>query len=89
MPNMEELLNQKAVEIIIGRTMPLLISKVGLDYAYGRMKLSEATIRHCVFATTEDTLTVFTDFKRFYVLADIPTILPEKNDRTLEYTTPA
>ena len=52
MPNMEELLNQISVEITRDRTVKLFISKRDLDYAYGQMRLSAETSRHCVFALT-------------------------------------
>ena len=90
MPNMEELLNQKSVEITKDRTKELIMSKIDLDYAYGQMKLSKETSRQCVFAITGGKFSGFYRFKkRFYGLADIPTIFQEKNDRTLEYSTPA
>ena len=41
MPNMEELLNQISAEFTSDRTKELRISKIDLDYAYGRMKLSK------------------------------------------------
>ena len=90
MPNMEELLNQISVEITRDRTVKLFISKIDLDYAYGQMRLSEETSRHCVFALTGGNFSGYYRFKKgFYVLADIPTIFQEKVDRTLEYCTPA
>ena len=52
MPNMEELLNQISVEITRDRTMQLFKSKIDLDYAYGQKKISEETIRQCVFTLT-------------------------------------
>ena len=85
MPNMEELLNQVSVEITRGRTLQLFISKIDLDYAYGQMKLSEERSRQCVFAITGAKFSGYYRFeKRFYGLADIPTIFQEKIDRTLE-----
>ena len=90
MPNMEELLNQISVEITRDRTVKLFISKIDLDYAYGQMRLSEETSRHCVFALTGGKFSGYYRFKKgFYGLADIPTIFQEKIDRTLEYCTPA
>ena len=54
------------------------------------MKLSEETSRQCVFALTGGKFNGHYRFKkRFYGLADIPTIFQEKIDRTLEYCTPA
>ena len=90
MPNMEDLLNQISVEITRDRTTQLFLSKIDLDYAYGQMKLSEETSRQCVFALTGGNFSGYYRFKKgFYGLADIPTIFPEKIDRTLEYCTPA
>ena len=90
MPNMEELLNQISNKITDDRTKPLWISKIDLDYAYGQLKLSEDTSRHCVFAITGGKFNGYYRFKKgFYGLADIPTVFQEKIDRTLEYCTPA
>ena len=66
------------------------MSKIDLDYAYGQMKLSNETIRQCVFAITGGKFSGYYRFKKgFYGLADIPTKFKEKIDRTLEYSTPA
>ena len=90
MPNMEELLNQISVELTRDRTKELMISKIDLDYAYDQMKLSKDTRRQCVFAITGGKFSGSFRFKkRFYDLADIPTIFQEKIDRTLEYPRPA
>ena len=90
MPNMEELLNQISVEITKDRTKELMMSKIDLDYEYGQMMLSEETSRQCVFAITGGNFSGYYRFKKgFYGLADIPTIFQEKNNRTLEYCTPA
>ena len=90
MPNMEELLNQISVEITRDRTVQLFLSKIDLDYAYGQMKLSEETSRQCVFALSGGNFSGYYRFKkRFYGLANIPTVFQEKIDRTLEYCTPA
>ena len=90
MPNMEELLNQISVEITKDRTKKLMISKIHLDHTYGQMMLSEETSRQCVFAITGGNFSGYYRFKKgFYGLADIPTIVQEKIDRTLEYCTPA
>ena len=54
------------------------------------MKLSKETSRQCVFAITGGKFSGYYRYKkRFYGLADIPTIFQEKFDRTLEYSTPA
>ena len=90
MPNMEELLNQVSVEITRHRTVQSFISKIDFKYAYGQMNLSEGTGRQCVFALTGGNFSRFYRIKKtFYGLADIPTIIQEKIDRTLGYCTPA
>ena len=91
MPNMEEeLINKISVEITRDRTVKLFILKIDLDFAYGQMKLSEETSRQSVFALTRGKFSGYYQFKKgFYGLADIPTIFPEKIDRTLEYCTSA
>ena len=89
-PNMDELLNQISVEITRDRTLQLFISKIDLGYAYGQLKLSEETSRQCVFAFTAAKFSGYYRYKkRFYGLADIPTIFHEIFDQTLEYSTPA
>ena len=90
-PNIEELLNQISVEVTRDRTMQLFISKIDLDYAYCQMKLSEETSRQCecVFALTGGKFSGYYRFKKNYRLANIPTIIQEKIDRTLGYCTPA
>ena len=90
-PNMEELLNQISVKITRDRTVQLFISKIDLDYAYGQMKLSEEsnlpTLR--IRINRKKIKEYYRFKKRFYGLADIPTKIEEKIDRTLGYCTPA
>ena len=43
---MEELLNQMSVEITPDRKLRLFISKIDLDYAYGKMKLSKVVSKN-------------------------------------------
>ena len=50
MPNMDELINQISAELSKNDTDSLWISMVDLDYAYGQMKLSSETSKHCKFA---------------------------------------
>ena len=64
MPNMEQILNQISVEITRDRTVKLFISKIDLDYAYGQMRLSEETSRHCVFALTGGKFSGYYRFKK-------------------------
>ena len=73
MPNMEGLLNQILVEITRDRTVQQFITKIGLDYAYGQMKLFKETSRKIKG--------ILPIQKGFYGLADIPTIFQDKNDR--------
>ena len=71
MPNMEELISR--------------ISRKPADapaeenYAYSQLKLSRRTIDFCIFAVTGDIFTGHYRFlKRFYGLADIPTMFQER-----------
>ena len=90
LPNMEELLNQISVEVTKDRTKELRTSKIDLDCFYGQMMLSEDTSRQCVFAFTGKNFGDYYRFKkRFYGIADIPTIFQEKIKRLLEFCTPA
>ena len=93
MPNMDELLNQISIETTRDRTAQPFLSKIDLDYAYGQtqfVRKSDETSRQCVFALTGGNFSGYYRFKKgFYGLADIPTIFPEKIDRTLDYCTPA
>ena len=89
MPNMEELLNQISAELSKNDYDPIWISVIDLDYAYGQMKLAPETSRHCNFAITGEKINGYYQFlKGFYGPADIPTIFPEKIDRTLGHQTP-
>ena len=68
------------VEITNDRTKELMISKIDLDDAYGRIMLSEETSRQCVFATTGGNISGYYRFKEgFYGLADIPAIFDRKS----------
>ena len=79
MPIMEELLNQISLEITRNRTKELSISKIDLDYTYGRKKLSNETSRQCVFGLIGGKVSGYYRFKKgFYGLADIPTIFKKK-----------
>ena len=65
-------------------------SKLDLDYAYGQLILSKEARNLCIFAVTGGDFTGYYRFlKGFYCLADIPTILQEKIDQTLENKHPA
>ena len=86
---MEELLSHTSTEITRAPNEPLWISKIDLAFAYGQLKLSEKTSKHYSFAITGGNMNGFYRFKKgCYGLSDIPTILQEKIDRTLNYQTP-
>ena len=88
MTNKEKLLNQISSEITQAPNEPLCISKTDLEYAYGQLKLSKGTSKHCNFAITGGNNNGEHRFKRvFYGLSDTPTIFLAKIDKTLEYVT--
>ena len=65
------------------------MSKIDLDYAYGRAKLSKEASSHCVFSIIAGDFTDHYRFKKgFYGLSDIPTVFQEQIDKILEYKTP-
>ena len=89
MPNMDELLNQISSELSKNELDPIWISVIDLDYAYGQMKLSPETSKHCNFAITGEKINGYYRFlKGFYGPADIPTIFQGKIDRTLGHQIP-
>ena len=89
MPNMDELLNQISSELSKNELDPIWISIIDLDYAYGQMKLSPETSKHCNFAITGEKINGYYRFlKGFYGPADIPTIFQEKINRTLGHQIP-
>ena len=51
---MDELLNQTSSERSKNELDPIWISVIDLEYAYGQMKLSPETSKHCNFAITEN-----------------------------------
>ena len=86
---MEKLLNQISSELSNNELDPNWISVIDSDYAYGQMKLSPETSKHCNFANTgEKTNGYYRFLKGFYGPADIPTIFQEKIDRTLGHQIP-
>ena len=90
MPNMEELISRISRKIADGPADKIWISKFDLDYAYGQLTLSRAARYLCIFAVTGGNFTGYYRFlKGFYGLADIPTIVQEKTDQTLENKHPA
>ena len=90
MPNMEELISRISRKIADGPGDEIWTSKLDLDYAYGQLTLSKEARNLCIFAVTGGDFTGYYRFlKRFYGLADIPTIFQEKIDQTLENKHPA
>ena len=89
MPIMDELLNQISSELSKNELDSIWISVIDLDYAYGQMKLSPDTSKHCNSAITGEKINRYYRFlKGFYGPADIPTIFQEKIDRTLGHQIP-
>ena len=87
MPNMEELLNQILVELSRDRTLQLFISKKTLRL---RIRPDEIIRRNKSTMRIRNNRGKFSGYYRFkkgfYGLADIPTIIQEKNDLLLEYS---
>ena len=52
MSNMEKLITQISTEIKLAANELLWIAKLDLDYAYGQLKLSKGTSKHCNLAIT-------------------------------------
>ena len=63
-PNMEKILNQIFTEVTGAPNEPLWISETDLEYAYGQLKLSEETSKHCIFTITGGRLKDFVDSKK-------------------------
>ena len=75
MPNMKAVISRISRKIADGASDQIWISKLDLDYAYGRLELSKHAMDLCIFAITGGNFTGFYRFlKEFYGLADIPTI---------------
>ena len=90
MPNMEELISRISRKISEGEDGEVLATKLDFDYAYGQIKLDDDTKNLCIFTVTGGNFTGYYRFlKGFYGLADIPTILQERIDTTLEHKHPA
>ena len=85
MPNMEELISRISRKTADGPADEIWISKFDLDYAYGQLLLTREARNLCIFSVTGGNVTGYSRFlKRFYGLADIPTIFQEKIDQTPE-----
>ena len=84
MPNLEELLGQVSMAITRNEDMPLYISTIDLEYAFGPIKLHPESSKHCNIAIIGgDATGNFQFIKGFYGLSDMPTIFQEKIDETL------
>ena len=91
MPNMEALLNQNQISAEISRNDndPIWISVIGLDNAYGQMKIAPETSKCCNFAVTGENMNDYYRLRKgFYGPADKSTIFQEKIDRTQGHQTP-
>ena len=61
---MDELINQISAELSKNDTDSLWISMVDLDYAYGQMKLSSETSKHCKFAIEGEIINGYYRFRK-------------------------
>ena len=87
MPNMEELISKISAEIT-RNSGEIWMSKIALDYAYGKAKLTVEAAKHCVFSIIGGNFTGHYRFKKgFYGLSDIPTVFQEHIDKVLEFKT--
>ena len=74
MPNLEELLGQGSMAITRNENMPLYISTIDLEYAFGEIKIHPDTAKHCNIAIIGGEATGYYQFKKgFYGLLDMPT----------------
>ena len=92
MPNkdLEDLMSKLSRKITEGVNGEILTTKLDFDYDYGQSKLDEKTRSFCIFTITGGEFTGYYRFlKRFYGLADNPTIGQERIEKTLEYKHPA
>ena len=90
MPNMEELISRISRKKSEQKEGEIWLTKLDFDYAYGQIKLDDETKNLCIFTITGGEFTGYYRFlKRFYGLADIPTIFQERIDKTLEFKHPA
>ena len=90
MPNMEELISRISGKLSEEKAGEIHITKLDFDYAYGQLRLDEQTRNLCIFTVTGGEFTGYYRFlKRFYGLADIPTIFQKRIDKTLEFKHPA
>ena len=71
MTSMEEVLNQVSAEIQRDRTQKLMISKIGLDYTYGQMRLPKEINRQGVFGLTGRKFSVYYRFKGDFTVLPI------------------
>ena len=88
MPLMEEFLNQISIEKTRAPNEPLWISKKDLEYAYGQLKLSQKTRKHCNFTKTGGKTNGSYGFKKNSTVYRMYRRYSKKVDRTLNYQTP-
>ena len=75
MPNLEELLGQVSLSITKDETLPLYISTIDLEFAFGQIKLHPETGKHFNIAIIGGDVTGYCQFKKgFYGISDMPTI---------------
>ena len=90
MLNMEELISKISRKISEEKEGEIHITKLDFDYAYGQLRLDEQKRNLCIFTVTSGEFEGYYRFlKGFCRLADIPPIVQERIDRTLEFKHPA
>ena len=62
MPIMEELISRILRKISEGKDGEIWITKLDFDYAYGQLKLGEATRNLCIFTVTGGEFTEYCSF---------------------------
>ena len=86
MLNMEKLISRISRKTSEGKDGEIWITKLDFEYAYGQLKLDEATRNLCKFTVAGGEFTGYYHFlKGFYRLAVIITTFQERIDKTLEF----
>ena len=87
MPNMEELISKISAKVTQSDG-EIWMSKIDLDYAYGRAKLFKEAPEQCVFSIIGGDFTGHYRFKKgYYGLLDNPTAFQEHIDTVLDFKT--
>ena len=90
MPNMEELISRISRKKSEEKEDEIWLTKLDFDYAYGQINLDDETQNLCIFTITGGEFTgYYRVSKGFDGLADIPTIIQERIDKTIEFKHPA